>query len=88
VTGFDKSWLPHTHGKADFSPPLNFYINELTIHVCIIANGFLVCFSWDLFLKPVWHVKVLGWFANGSGVTGQAPTWLKIATRLARKLAY
>jgi len=28
----------HTHiGKVDFSPPLDFYINELTIHVCIIA---------------------------------------------------
>jgi len=31
----------HTHnGKADFSPPLDFYINELTIHVFIIANGY------------------------------------------------
>jgi len=35
----------HTHnGNADFSPPLDFYINELTIHVCIIANG-----SWSAF---------------------------------------
>jgi len=29
----------HTHnGKTDFSPPLDFYINKLTIHMCIIAN--------------------------------------------------
>jgi len=49
VTGFDKSGF-HTHnGKADFSPPLNFYINELTIHLCIIANGSLVWFSWACF---------------------------------------
>jgi len=28
----------HTHnGKAEFSPPLDFYINELTIHVHIIT---------------------------------------------------
>jgi len=25
---------------------------------------------------------------NGSGVTGQAPTWLEITTRLARKLGH
>jgi len=39
----------HTHnGKVDFSPPLDFYINELTIHVCIIVNGPMICFSWCL----------------------------------------
>jgi len=26
--------------------------------------------------------------SNGSSVTGQAPTWLEIATRLARKLGH
>jgi len=64
------------------------YINELTIHVCIIANGSLACFSWDLFLGPVWHAQVLGLSSNGSSLTGQAPTWLEIATRLARKLGH
>jgi len=60
-TRFDKSRLPHTHnGKADFSQPLDFYINELKIHVCIIANGSLVCFSCGLFLRPVWCAQVLG----------------------------
>jgi len=64
----------HTHnGKADFLPLLDFYINELTIHVCIITNGFLVCFSWGLFLGPVWCARVLGWSSNGSGVTGRHP---------------
>ena len=32
--------------KAHFSPLLNCYTNELMIHVCIIANDSLVCFSW------------------------------------------
>jgi len=30
---------------------------------------------------------MLKWSSNGSGVTGQAPTQLKIATQLARNLA-
>jgi len=88
VTWFDKSWLPHTNGKADFSPPLDFYINELTIHVCIIVNYSLVCFSWSLFFRPVWCVWVVWWSSNGSGVTGKAPTQLKIAAWLARKLGH
>jgi len=71
----------HTHnGKADFSPPLDFYINELTIHVCITAIISLVCFSWGLFLGPVWCAQVLRWSSNGSGVNRQAPTQLEIAT--------
>jgi len=74
VTGFDKSKLPHSHGKADFSPPLNFYINEL--------------FFLGLFLGPVWHVRVLSWSLNGSGLTGQTPTWLEITTQLSRKVGY
>jgi len=79
----------HTHnGKADFSLPLNFYINELTIHVCIITIVSLVCFSWGLFLGPVWCARVLRWSSNGSGVNGQAPIRLKITTQLARKLGH
>jgi len=79
----------HTqNGKADFSPPLDFYINELTIHVCISAIVSLVCFSWGLFLGPVWRARMLGWSSNGSGVNRQAPTWLEITTRLARKLSH
>jgi len=79
----------HTqNGKADFSPPLNFYINELTIHVCIIANGTLVCFSWGSFFGPVWHARVLRWYSNGSYLAGQAPTWLEIITWLANKLGH
>jgi len=31
---------------------------------------------------------VLKWSSNGSGLTGQAPTWLEITTRLARKLGH
>jgi len=31
---------------------------------------------------------VLGGSSNGSGVTGQAPTWLEITMRLTRKLGY
>jgi len=79
----------HTHnGNSDFSPPLNFYINELTIHMCIIAIVSLVYFSWGLFLCPVWRTGVLGCSSNSSGVNRQAPTRIKIATRLARKLGY
>jgi len=79
----------HTlNSKADFWPSLNFYINELTIHMCIIAKGFLVCFYWGLFLWLVWHAWVLGWSSNGSGVTGQVPTWLEIITWLVRKLGH
>jgi len=89
VTGFDKSWLPRTrHGKADFLPPLNFYINELIIHVCIIANDSLFCFSWGLFLEPVWHSQVLRWSSNGSSMTGKAPTRLEITTQLVKKLGH
>jgi len=78
----------HTHNdKADVSPPLNFYINKLIIHSCIIANDSLVCFSWGLFLGPIWHAQVLRWSSNGSGVTGQAP-WLELTTQLARKLGH
>jgi len=53
VTVFDKASF-HTHnGKADFSPPLDFYINEQTIHMCIITNTYLVYFTSGLFLEPV-----------------------------------
>jgi len=72
----------HTqNGKAAFSPPLDFYINKLTIHVCIIANGSLVCFSWGLFLRLVWS-------SNGNGVTGQAFTWMGITTQLVNELGH
>ena len=43
VTGFDKIWHPHTQWQG-----------KLTIHVCIIVIVSLVCFSWGLFLGPVW----------------------------------
>jgi len=56
--------------------------------VCIIANGSLVYFSWNLFLGPIWHVQVLRWSSNGGSVTGQTPTQLEIDTRLARKLGH
>jgi len=49
----------HTMAKLT-SPPFDFYINELTIHVCIIAIVSLVCFSWGLSLGPVWRARVLG----------------------------
>jgi len=79
----------HTHnGKANFSPIFNLYINELTIHVCIIAIVFLVCIFWSLFLGPVWHAPVLKWSSNGSGLTRQAPTRLEITTWLAKKLGH
>jgi len=67
---------------------ISMYINELTIHVCIIANGFLVCFSWDLFLGAVWNAQMLGWSSNGSSVTGQAFTQLEITIQLARELGH
>jgi len=70
------------------SPPLDLYVNELTIRVCIITNGSLVCFSWGLFLWPVWCARMLGWSSNGSGVNRQAPTQLEITTRLGRKLGH
>jgi len=63
----------HTHnGNVNFSPPLDFYINKLTIHVCIIANCSLVCFSSGLFLWPIWCARVVfkwQWF----GWTGTHP---------------
>jgi len=79
VTGFDKGLAASTHTMArlhDFSPLLDLYINELAIHVCIIAIGSLVCFSWDLFLEPVWGAQMLGWSSNGSGVTRKLGTHL------------
>jgi len=79
----------HTHnGKANFSPRLDFCINELTIHVFIIAIVSLVCFSWGLFLGPVLRARVFGWSSNGSGVNKQVSTQLEIATWLARKLGH
>jgi len=59
VTRFDKKLASTHNGKADFSPLLDFYINELTIHVCIIANVSLVCFSWGLFLGHIQRARVL-----------------------------
>jgi len=38
VTRFAKTGLVHTD-KVHFSPLINCYTNELTIHVYIIANG-------------------------------------------------
>ena len=71
--------------KADFSPPLDFYTNELTIHMCIIANSSLVCFPRACFLGLS---NMLEWSSNGSSITRQACTQLEIATRLARELGY
>jgi len=57
------------------------------IHVYIIANDSLVCFSWSCFLKPVWHTRVFVWSSNGSNVNRQISTQLEIA-RLTRRLGY
>ena len=86
VTGFDKSRLPHTQWQGWLFTTT--WSMNLTIHVCIIANGSLVYFSWGLFLKPVWRAWVLRWSLNGSDVTEKASTWLEITTRLARKLGH
>jgi len=88
VTRFAKTNLVHTSDKAHFSPPINCYTNELTIHVYTIANNSLVCFSWGCFLRPVWWAQVLGWSSNGSGVNRQVFTQLEIATWLARRLGH
>jgi len=74
--------------KAHFSPPINCYTNELTIHVYTITNDSLVCFSWHCLLWPVWHAWVLEWSSNGSGVNRQVSTLLEITTILARKLGH
>jgi len=74
--------------KVHFSPPINCYTKELTIHVYAIANDSLACFFWGYVLKPVWRARVLGWSSNGSGVNRQVSTWLEIATRLARRLGH
>jgi len=51
----------HIHkSKVDFLQPLNFYINELIIHVCIIANDSLVCFPVTYFLGLSDMLKCLG----------------------------
>jgi len=58
----DRIWRKpaSTHTMARLtSPPLDFYISELTIHGCIIAFVSLVCFTWGLFLRPVWRARVL-----------------------------
>jgi len=74
----------HIHnGKADFSPLLDFYINELTIHVCIIANGFPFAFPMASFSGLSDLLECLGglhYSSNGSSLTGQGPTQLEIAT--------
>jgi len=93
VTGFDKSQLPHTQLQGwlfttTWLISTYIYINELTIHECIITNGFLVCFSWGLFLGCVWSAWVLKWSSNGSDLTGQASTQLEISKQLARELGY
>jgi len=71
MTGFDKGQLLHTHwqdGLFTTNHLISTSMNYVTNHVCIIANGSLVCFSWGLFLGPVWHAQVPRWSSNGSGV--------------------
>jgi len=45
---------------------------------------------WSAFLEAVFSglSDMLGCSSNGSGLTGQAPTWLEIITQLARKLGH
>jgi len=50
----------------------------------------LLLFPWSAFPGACFSglSDVLGWSSNGSSVNGQAPTWLEIATRLARELGH
>jgi len=71
MTGFDKGQLLHTQLQDRLFTTnhlISTSMNYVTNHVCIIANGSLVCFSWGLFFWPVWHAQVLGWSSNGSSV--------------------
>jgi len=71
VTRFDKrQWQGWLFTTTRF---LHQWANNPCVYHCIIANDSLVCFSWGLFLGPVWHARVLEWSSNDSGLTGQAP---------------
>jgi len=71
----------HTqNGKADFSPSLDFYINELTIHVCIIpgllflglvSRACLMCSSVQVVFKWQWFDWTSTYPAENHHTTGQ-----------------
>ena len=48
-----KGVLYSHHGKTQISPPMDRYINKLTLHMCTVAIGPSVCFYHGLFYRPV-----------------------------------
>jgi len=87
VAGFDKSRL-HTHNaKSDFSPPLDFYINELTIHVCIICIVPWSAFAGACFLGLSDVLKCSGGLQMAVVWTGKHPTGWKFPHNWPESLA-
>jgi len=89
VTRFDESWLPHTLARLTFPHHLiSTSMNYVTIHVCIIANGSLVCLPGVCFSGLSDMLKCLGGLqmavvithpAGNCHTTGQKawpPNWL------------
>ena len=48
-----KGVLHAHHDKTQVSPPMDSYINKLTLHMSIVAKGSSVCFYHGLFYRPV-----------------------------------
>jgi len=85
VTRLDKGQLPHTQWQ-DWLFTTTRFPHQLTNNPCVYHCQLLPwsAFPGACFLSLFGMLKCSG----GLGVTGQAPTWLEITTRLARKLGH
>ena len=79
-----------THSfKTHLSSPSVSYINAPICTACVFitAEGWTICFLSGIFLKPVWHPRVLGWPLIGRIFSRQADSRLWITTQLADELS-
>ena len=74
--------------KPHFSSPLVSHINGPTAHVFNTDESWTVCFHSDLFLKPVWHPRVLGWPSNDPIFLWQTDSRLWITLPLADEFCH
>ena len=88
MTRFAKKVLCMHSFKTYFLSPFVSYINGPTACVFNTAEGWTVCFHPGVFLKPVWHPRVLGWSSIGPIFPWEAHSWLWITTQLAYEFVH
>ena len=75
------------NGKAQFSSPIDSFINKLINQWCTTAKICSVCFYWGWFLRHVRHSWVLGCPLDGTGWFQQTATLLEISPKLADNIS-